>query len=50
MARRLLGGALGAVGAAAELARHVIWYVSYQLDGTTHEDLSARKPKDDDAG
>ena len=46
MARRLLGGALGAVGAAAEVARHVIWYLSYQLDGTTHEDRSARKLKD----
>jgi hypothetical protein len=45
MARRLLGGALGAVGAAAEVARHMIWYVSYQLDGTTHEDESARKPR-----
>jgi hypothetical protein len=46
MARRLLGGALGAVGAAAEVARHVIWYVSYQLDGTTREDRSAQKLKD----
>ena len=45
MARRMLGGALGAVGAAAEIARHVIWYVSYQLDGTAHDDASAPKPR-----
>jgi hypothetical protein len=37
MTRKLIGGALEAVGVAAGLARHVIWYVSYQLDGTTRD-------------
>ena len=38
MTRKLIGGALEAVGVAAGLARHVIWYVSYQLDGRARED------------
>ena len=35
MTRKLIGGALEAVLMAAGVARHVIWYVSYQVDGTT---------------
>jgi hypothetical protein len=38
MRRKLMGSALGAVGVAAGIARHVIWYVSYQVDGTTRHD------------
>ena len=37
MARKLLDGARGTVQAAGGLARHVIWYVSYQVDGTAHD-------------
>ncbi len=33
MGRRLLGNAFGALRAAADAARHVAWYVSYQVDG-----------------
>ena len=33
MARKLLGGAASAVGLAAGVARHVAWYVSYQVHG-----------------
>lgn len=36
MTRRLIGGA---VEVAAGLARHVIWYLSYQMEGTTREEL-----------
>jgi hypothetical protein len=33
MAKKLLGGATGALSAAAAAARHVAWYVSYRIDG-----------------
>jgi len=35
MTRKFIGGALEAAAVAAGVARHVIWYVSYQMDGTT---------------
>jgi hypothetical protein len=41
MARKVIGGAVEAAAAAAGLARHVIWYLSYQMDGTTHDDPRA---------
>jgi hypothetical protein len=41
MARKLIGGALGAAAAAAGMARHLIWYVSYQMDGTTRDEPRA---------
>ena len=37
MAKKLLGGAANAVVLAADLARHVAWYVAYQLDGTPRD-------------
>jgi hypothetical protein len=33
MARKLLGGAVSAVGLAADVARHLAWYVSHQMSG-----------------
>ncbi len=33
MAKRLLGGAASAAALAADVARHIAWYVSYQVDG-----------------
>ena len=39
MRRMLIGGAVEAAAVAAGVARHVIWYLSYQMDGTTHEEL-----------
>jgi len=33
MTKKVFGGAVGAVALAASLARHVAWYVSYQVDG-----------------
>lgn len=36
MTRRLIGGA---VQVAAGVARQVIWYLSYQMEGTTREEL-----------
>jgi hypothetical protein len=35
MTRKFIGGALEAAAVAAGVARHFIWYVSYQIDGTT---------------
>jgi hypothetical protein len=32
MARKLIGGAVGAVKLAAGAAKHVVWYVSHQID------------------
>ncbi len=33
MAKKLLGGAAGVLSFAADVARHVAWYVRYQVDG-----------------
>jgi hypothetical protein len=33
MVRQLLGGAVGALTLAADLARHVAWYVGHQVSG-----------------
>jgi hypothetical protein len=33
MARKLLGGAVGALSLAADVARHVAWYVGHQVSG-----------------
>ena len=41
MSRKVIGGALEAAVVAAGLARHVIWYLSYQMDGTTHDESHA---------
>jgi hypothetical protein len=35
MTRKLIGEVLDV---ATGVARHVIWYISYQVDGTTRED------------
>lgn len=39
MTRMLIGGAVEAAAVAAGVARHVIWYLSYQMEGTTREEL-----------
>jgi hypothetical protein len=41
MTRKFIGGALGAAAVAAGVARHVIWYVTYQMDGSTRDDRRA---------
>lgn len=33
MTKKLLGGAVGAIELAADVARHVAWYVSHQVNG-----------------
>jgi hypothetical protein len=40
MGKKVLGGALGALEVAVGMARHLAWYVSYQLDGRTRDDAS----------
>jgi hypothetical protein len=37
MARKLIGGALGAISIAAGAVRHVAWYVNHQLGGQPRE-------------
>jgi hypothetical protein len=34
MTRKLIGEVLDVAGG---VARHVVWYISYQIDGTTHD-------------
>lgn len=46
MSGKLLEGATGVCAAAAGLARHVVWYLSYQIDG----DAGARADADHAAG
>jgi hypothetical protein len=41
MTRKFIGGAVEAAAVAAGLAKHVIWYLSYQMDGTTRHDTRA---------
>ena len=43
MAGKLLASAGSAARVAAGVARHVVWYVAYQLDGTARTDEAARK-------
>jgi hypothetical protein len=33
MAMKLLGGAAGLLGLATDVARHVVWYLTHQIDG-----------------
>jgi hypothetical protein len=33
MAMKLLGGAVGVLGLATDVAKHVVWYLSHQIDG-----------------
>ncbi len=37
MGKKVFGGALGAVEAALDVARHLAWYVSYQVDGRARD-------------
>ena len=37
MAKKVFGGAVSALGMAVDVARHVAWYVTYKVDGTTRE-------------
>jgi hypothetical protein len=41
MTRKFIGGAVEAAAVAAGMARHVIWYLSYQMDGTVRDDPHA---------
>jgi hypothetical protein len=43
MRRKLLGGAQEALGMVDAVARHLIWYLSYQIDGTAHDDEYAQR-------
>jgi len=43
MTRRLLGGAFQAVTLTAGVARHVAWYLNYQMDGNARDDDLGRK-------
>jgi hypothetical protein len=33
MAMKLLGGAAGVLGLATDVAKHVVWYLTHQIDG-----------------
>jgi hypothetical protein len=47
MRRKLLTTALEAVGVASDVARHMLWYASYHMHGTTQESelpVARRRP------
>jgi hypothetical protein len=35
--KKLVGGTLGVLAVAGQIARHALWYVRYHVDGTTRE-------------
>jgi hypothetical protein len=37
MARKLLGGAVGALSLAADAARHLAWYVGHHVNGSPRD-------------
>jgi hypothetical protein len=41
--KKLVGGTLGALAVARQVARHAVWYVRYHVDGTTRE-AGPRRP------
>jgi hypothetical protein len=46
MARKLLTGAASVISLAAGAARHVAWYINYQVQGATRTEK--RMPAEDD--
>jgi len=45
VAKKVLGGAVSALELAYGAARHVVWYVAYQVDGRAREAERDRPPK-----
>jgi len=37
MGTRILGGALGVIGTAIDAVRHIAWFVTYHVDGSTRD-------------
>jgi hypothetical protein len=37
MTTKLLGGAAGVLGLATDVAKHVVWYLTHQIDGRPRE-------------
>ncbi len=44
MTRRIVEAAVGAANAAAGAARHLLWYLSYRMDGSARTDEDAGDP------
>ena len=42
MTKKVFGGALGAVELALGVARHMAWYLTYQVDGRARDDAPQR--------
>ena len=38
MAKKLLGGAVGVLAVARDVARHATWYLRYQVSGTPRKE------------
>ena len=48
MGKKLLGGAVGALAMAGQVARHAAWYLRYRIDGTSRDETPktpGRKPR-----
>jgi hypothetical protein len=42
VAKKLVGGAAGLIGAAGAAASHVAWYIRYQAEGTARDEPDSR--------
>lgn len=38
LTKKLVGGAVGVLGAAGAAASHLAWYIRYQAEGTAHDE------------
>jgi hypothetical protein len=46
LGKKLLGGAVGVLTVARDVARHAVWYVRYQVDGTARDDDAGERGSD----
>jgi hypothetical protein len=46
MGKKLLGGAASAAAVAADVARHVVWYFAYRVDGKARESSTERDTRE----
>ena len=44
VAKKLVGGAVGVLGAAAAAVRHMAWYIRYKAEGTARDESDGDRP------
>jgi hypothetical protein len=45
VAKKLVGGAVGVLGATAAAVSHLAWYIRYQAEGTAREGEDGETPR-----